>query len=189
MGKEAAVIGIGDLFRRDAGLGSWAVEFLDQEGLSAHVELVDLGTGIGNLDTYFNRHEYLLLVQAWPKGNSPGRICRLGPEGVVRLLQGKKEGIGLASFCLSPFSLFQDTLAYLRAMYRLGIVRGEVSLMGVEPKDLSPGMGLSLPVQKVLHRFLRLIRRDLEERGYVPLKSSVVVPLRRYCFGGLRNGT
>ncbi|RDV84809.1 hydrogenase maturation protease [Ammonifex thiophilus] len=181
MAKEAAVIGIGDLFRRDAGLGSWAVDFLSQEELSAHVELVDLGTGIGNLDTYLHRHKYLLLVQAWPKGNSPGRICRLGPEGVARLLAGKE--IRFASFCFSPFSLFQDTLAYLRTMYRLGIVRGRVSLVGVEPKDLSPGMGLSLPVQRALRRLLRLIHRDLEERGFLPPKSSVVVPLRSYCFG------
>ncbi|MGO0123116.1 hypothetical protein [Desulfothermobacter acidiphilus] len=179
MVNQAAVVGLGDLFRRDVGVGSWAIEFLSRSGLSAHVELVDLGTALGYLDTYLYRCSYVLLLQAWPQGSAPGKIRQLSARGLERWLGKSQRGHLSFPFCSSPCTLFQDALVYLGRMHRLGVLRGELTLLGVEPKDVSPGVGLSSPVRRVFPRFLRAVYRHLEKQGCLPPGFPVVVPLHR----------
>lgn len=143
--KEALVIGIGNPWRGDDGIGHAVVDALaDTPGLAtakSHgepAELMELWQG----------HDPVILVDAIVTGAAPGTLHRLDArEPLPRGARYSSHGIGLAEAVELARSLDElpDTLI----------------VHGIEPARLEDGAGLSPEIRDSLARVVRRITSDL----------------------------
>lgn len=154
------VLGLGNPWWRDDGVGPAAVEALGRRALPPEVELLDGGTGgLALLDAVAGR-EHLIVIDAADFGEAPGTVrCVSRDEAVLRRSE-------------AALSFHQAGLAeVLELAERLGMAPRNVHLFVVQPARLGPGQGLSVEVQVGLEELLDAVCRTLE--ALLPVRAGV----------------
>lgn len=141
IGKAAPilVLGLGDIQLHDDGFGPSVVEGLAHEYKSAAgvVEFLDGGTqGLALLDRVADC-KALVILDALATGHEPGSVCVLEGQEVLRFATSREHSSheGNAGELLA-------TAAFL------GELPEKCYIIGVEPKSLNTGVGLSRDVHK-----------------------------------------
>jgi hydrogenase maturation protease len=137
----------------DEGVGVAVVRRLQQagEGLPPGTELVDGGTLGLDLLPLVARSDGLIVVDAVELGALPGSF---------RVLRGDEIGLRLGG----QVSSHEIGLADLLAAARLtGALPEQVSLVGVQPAVVEPGLELSTAVEAAVPGVVELVRRELEQ--------------------------
>lgn len=149
------VLGLGNVLNHDEGLGVYAVRALAGEvGREAGVEFVDGGVLGLDLLPLVEACSHLLLVDAVDAGQPPGALIELSRHEIPAQ-PGPR---------LSPHQVtFQDVLA-------LAAIRGRLPpnlhLVGLQPLDLSPGVGLHPATAAMMAPLLQRVRAVLD--GWAP---------------------
>jgi hydrogenase maturation protease len=140
---DTVVLGLGNLLRRDEGLGVWALQRLaERYVLPESVRLVDGGTLGLELISEVEDCERLLVLDATLTGADPGTFIRLAGGEVPAYigLHTSSHEIGLA-----------DMLAVLKLR---GREPSEVVLLGLQPAETELGWGLSRTLEDALEGFV-----------------------------------
>jgi hydrogenase maturation protease len=151
------VLGVGNILLHDEGLGVRAIEELERAyAFAPEVELVDGGTcGLELLDNLKGR-DLLVIIDAMKNGGPPGSVYRLADGEVPAHFNTR----------ITPHQLgISDLLATLGLMDSLP---GRLVLFGVEPGDLSTGLGLSESVEQALARVVVAVAAELAGYGLEP---------------------
>ena len=146
------VLGIGNLLLSDEGAGVKAVEELQNRyDCSDAVEIVDRGTSGSELLSYFDDRSHILIIDAVKTGNQPGTIVRI--ENPPAFFQKKisPHQIGLAD--VLGLAAITDNLPQ------------NITLFGIEPKQLSTGLDLSTEVTSNLSRLVDMVVAELKSIG------------------------
>ena len=146
------VLGIGNLLLSDEGVGVKAVEELENRyDCSDAVEIVDGGTSGSELLPYFDDRSHILIIDAVKTGNQPGTIVRI--ENPPAFFQKKisPHQIGLAD--VLGLAAITDNLPR------------NITLFGIEPKELSTGLDLSTEVARNLSRLVDMVVEELKSIG------------------------
>jgi hydrogenase maturation protease len=146
------VLGIGNLLLSDEGAGVKAVEELQNRyDCSDAVEIVDGGTSGSELLPYFEDRSHILIIDAVKTGNQPGAIVRI--ENPPAFFQKKisPHQIGLAD--VLGLAAITDNLPQ------------NITLFGIEPKQLSTGLDLSTEVARNLSRLVDMVVEELKSIG------------------------
>ncbi len=132
------VLGMGNRLSRDDGLGPIIAERLH----GTDWETIDAGIAPENVTGKVREihPELLVIVDAARMGLPPGSIRRLPLDKTDRML-ASTHGLPLA-FLIS----------------RLAGAADRIILVGVEPQDLSPGEGLSPPVQAAVESLVAILK-------------------------------
>lgn len=148
------VLGLGNLLRRDEGLGIRALEHLRERYiLPDAVQLVDGGTLGLDLLCYLESADRLLVLDAALTEGPPGTLLRVA-DGDVPAFFGIR---------MSPHEV---ALADLLAVARLrGTEPGEVVVLGMQPLALELGWDLSEPVALHLDALVRAAVSELQRWG------------------------
>ncbi len=135
MGR-VVILGVGNVLQKDDGIGVRVVEALRECGLPPEVEAYDAGT---SPDAYYLAEgaDKLILVDAVKAGGAPGSVYRLRPE--------EAEGTPAAG-SVHEIGLMDG----LRLLELSGMKPKQVVIIGVEPKEVGPGMELSPELQQRL---------------------------------------
>jgi hydrogenase maturation protease len=154
VGRRRLVLGLGNTLNRDEGLGVHALALLQREiGAHTSVEFLDGGTLGLNLLPLVEETSHLLLLDAVNAERLPGTVVELSREQIPLFA-----GVKLSQHQLT----FQEVLG-------LAFVRGKfpehLHLIGVQPADLSIGVGMSDAVLRVLPDVLKRAERVLTEWG------------------------
>lgn len=165
--RQILVLGIGNILNTDEGVGVHAIRCLqDKLGEPENFALLDGGTLGLNLLPLVDDATHLLILDAVDAGKSPGTLIELHGDQIP-LLGGAK---------LSEHQLtFVEVLGL--ALLR-GTLPGSLALLGVQPADLSIGIGMSPVVAAMLpalcDRAEALVAAWLaaSEPGYTPEKDS-----------------
>ena len=132
-GKQSPlVVGIGNRFRMDDGVGPWVAETLQKTGLDARVHAGD-GTGLLDL---FEDHEDIILVDATRSGATPGSLVSLDAGRAplhADMFHYSTHRFGLA-----------EAVETARA---LGCLPERLWVYGIEGKDFGAGIGLTACVE------------------------------------------
>jgi hydrogenase maturation protease len=150
------VLGVGNILLKDEGVGIMLVEALEQEFvLPAEVELLDGGTaGIELLD-HIRERGLLVIVDAMRNGYPPGTVYRLEGEDVP------------AAF-MTNISPHQLGISNLLATAQLSDCLPERTvLFGIEPEEISTGLGLSASVAGGLKKLISEVVKELADNGYL----------------------
>jgi hydrogenase maturation protease len=166
------VLGLGNLLRRDEGLGIRALQRLEERyGLPDSIQLVDGGTLGLDLLCYVEEAERLLVLDAALTSGPPGTLLRIADDEVPTFF-------GMRT---SPHEI---ALADLLAVARLrDMSPREVVVLGMQPAALELGWELSPVVAASIDALadaaaaelrrwgLILDRREVPEKGDAPCTS------------------
>ena len=126
------IVGIGNRFRRDDGVGPWVADALRDAGRQVRVHAGD-GTALLDL---FAEHGNIALVDATRSGAVPGDLVRIdaGAEPLhADMFHYSTHRFGLA-----------EAVETARA---LDLLPARLRVFGIEGKDFGAGIGLSDPVE------------------------------------------
>jgi hydrogenase maturation protease len=163
--KAILVLGIGNILLGDEGLGVCAIEYMqamaageDVEAIESDafgmelredVEFLDGGTGGADLLDIICDRRKVIVIDAIAAGLEPGSILRLTDDDL------EVSPVGIRS--LHDFGLV-ETLAMAK---RLGCAPEEVVIVGVEPEDLSVGIGVSERISSVMPGIVDAVLREV----------------------------
>ncbi|CAI1681936.1 Hydrogenase 2 maturation protease [Serratia fonticola] len=156
------VLGIGNLLLGDEAVGVRIVEALEQRyRLPAHVEVLDGGTSGMELMEMMADRDHLIVVDAVLTGAAPGSVAVLYDEEIPALFTRK----------VSPHQLgLSDVLMALRLTDEFP---RRLTLVGVVPESLEPGIGLTAVVSQAIEPALAQVLLALQESGVVAEPKEV----------------
>jgi hydrogenase maturation protease len=161
------VLGLGNLLRRDEGLGIRALWRLQQEyDLPEDVRPVDGGTLGLELLSYLEGAQRVLVLDAALTDGPPGTLLRIAGDEVPAFL-------GMRT---SPHEVgLSDLLAVARLR---GTAPAEIVVLGMQPEALELGWELSLTVEGRLGALVEAAAGELQAWGYTiaPRHRHVDVP-------------
>ena len=146
------VLGLGNLLLRDEGIGVHIVRILEEQKiLPPSVELVDGGVATLDVVEMFDENDRLIVVDTVQGGEEPGTIYRFRPNDVK-------------SKYSSTTSLHQLTfLEALRMAGQIGKVPADITIIGVEPAEMSYSMELSPIIEKKIPTILELVKECVNQ--------------------------
>ena len=157
------VLGLGNPLLRDDGAGLELLRALESDlGGDPRFELVDGGTqGVGLVPCFEGRRGVLLL-DAVRRGSEPGTIHVSDAASLEAPERGLTAHEGNAHELLGAVRL-------------TGTHAGPVVLVGIEPRELRTGLGLSAPVRDAVRRAVPVARSALARllRGTVSHEEDV----------------
>ena len=157
---------IGNIFMGDDGFGVEVAQRLMTRRYPEGVQVVDFGIrGIDLAYALLDDYDTLVLVDAIPRGGSPGTLYLIEPDlSGMTPEKGVEAGrVALDNHSMDPVKV----LAYART---LGAKPVHTLLVGCEPAPLSDGddytemqMGLSEPVQAAVDEAIKMIDSLVEQ--------------------------
>ncbi len=164
------ILGVGNLLLGDDGVGVHLAQWLQGEptGLPKGTEVLDGGTFGLDLAPHLKGVTRLIIVDAAAHGSVPGHVSTWRGEDVSRVF-GR------------PLSVHQVGVdALLGALTLMGWMPPEVTLVGVEPRDLEPSVDLSPPVAAALPamRELVVVAATADMPGHDPARHDAGGPLQ-----------
>ncbi len=153
--SSSAVIGLGNPLMGDDGFGLVALERIREEWrLEGDVELADGGTWGMSLLPLIENAERVILLDAIAAGAQPGEIVVLERDRLPVYLSRK----------LSPHQVdMKDVLAVAELRGTLPL---ETVAIGVQPKSVEMGLGLSAEVESAIDRTVETVVARLREWGH-----------------------
>jgi hydrogenase maturation protease len=147
--KTVLVIGTGNELLGDEGLGVHVARaLLARDGLPEHVEVLEAGTALLDLLPHMSRYPQVILVDAVRAGQEPGSLYRL--EIVA--------GSALQPVSYPPVSLHEwGILETLHAAETLGLMPGQLTLLGAEPEIVEPSLELSPRLARAAAQIVALL--------------------------------
>jgi hydrogenase maturation protease len=139
--KNVAIVGIGNPLRTDDGIGILLLEkLMEKRNEFLHpVEFIDGGTGGVNLLHILARYDIVILLDA---------IEFKGRPGDHRLFTLDDIQANQVSGSISTHE--QDVLKIIHLSKKLGELPEELLFFGIQPKDTSPGIGVSKQIQQMM---------------------------------------
>ena len=150
------VLGLGNLLNKDEGLGVQAVRLLDaQLGAQDGVELLDGGVLGLSLLMLVEECSHLLILDAVDAGQPVGSVVELSRDQLPLY-----SGIKLSQHQVT----FQEVLGLAKIRDNLP---KNLHLIGIQPKDLSIGLDLSLEVAQSLPEVVQRATAVLQTWGLI----------------------
>lgn len=143
------VMAIGNILRRDDGFADAVFKALEREALPAWVELFDAGTSIIELMDILHERDKLIVIDAIDGGQAPGTLYRFSPEEV--------ESEAVALHDIHQVGLLET----LRLGELVECRPREAVVIGVQPKELSLGIGLSPEVHAAVPQAVQLVKQEI----------------------------
>jgi hydrogenase maturation protease len=149
------IIGIGNYSLADDGIGLRIVERIAEKGLDRGFEAINLADEGLRLLFYLSKEtEKIVLVDAVDLGLSPGEYRLFRPEDVRSTKELKR---------LTTHE--SDILAVLGFAESLGCSIPPITILGIQPGDLSPKMELSPALEERFDTYLRVALEEVAKDG------------------------
>ncbi len=145
------VMGMGNILKSDDGVGIHVAKKLTAISLPPSVMVLDAGTAIMDQLPHLLKAERLICVDAVETGDEPGSIFRFSPGDV-----NYRPGYQTSSHQLSLFDVLKMTTSLTGRDL-------PVTIVGIQPKSLEFGIGLSRECERVIDRAVCLVLYELGE--------------------------
>jgi len=144
------ILGVGNPFRRDDGIGPAVIARLQTDTSFRRVDLLDGGTdGLALMDD-IQGYERVLIVDAVHMGAAPGEIRLFSPKDAT--LSVTSDALSTHGFGLAEVVALMDKLG----------IRVNMQILGIQAKDVSFGEGLSPELDKKIEDILELIKQQID---------------------------
>ena len=151
MGKSSTlVLGVGNPFRRDDGVGPAVIARLQTENSLDGVDLLDGGTDGFALMDYMHGYEKVLIVDAVNMNAAPGEI---------RMFSTQEAILSITSDALSTHGFgVAEVIALMEKMD----IQVNMQILGIQAKDVTFGEGLSPEIEARMNDILELVKKTIE---------------------------
>ncbi len=159
---DILIAGIGNIFLGDDAFGVEVVAQLSNMQLPEHVQVVDFGIrGLDLAYTLLDGYQTVILVDAVPRGSSPGSVYVIEPDRATVEPNGAAGGVPMEAHRMDPQRVLQ-------LVATLGGTVGRLLVVGCEPtpcrEDEEFHDGLSDAVQAAVPVAVSEILRLIEEQ-------------------------
>ena len=149
--NKTLVLGVGNPFRRDDGIGPAVISRLKSEWRlrESKVDLLDGGTDGLSLIDYIEGYEKVLVVDAVDMGMAPGEVRVFSPEEAKLTIKAdtlSTHGFGLA-----------EVIALMEKLE----MKTDMHIIGIQAKDVNFGEGMSPEVFSKIEEILKLIKENI----------------------------
>jgi hydrogenase maturation protease len=149
--KRKVVLGLGNILNRDEGLGIQALRLLDaQSGDFPEFEFLDGGVLGLNLLMIVEECSHLLLLDSVDAKKPAGTVIELAKDQIPLYA-----GVKMSQHQVT----FQEVLGLANIR---GYLPENLCLIGIQPEDLSIGLGLSASVEKALPQVIEKAKAVLQ---------------------------
>jgi hydrogenase maturation protease len=158
---KVAVLGVGNILLKDEGIGVRAVEVLrERYTFPESVELIDGGTMGLDLLPFIEGKERILILDAVNVEKPPGTLVTI-------------EGDDIPKFLSMKLSVHQIGLPdMLSAAKFMDIMPNDLCLIGMQPKTMETGYGLSDDIEDKIDILIERALEKLDEWGVKPVKKE-----------------
>jgi hydrogenase maturation protease len=146
---------VGNLLRKDEGIGVHLIWELEKLKFPPGVALLDAGTGGIGLFHLLEKASKVVFLDAAQMGKEAGTFLRFTPEE-VKLVDDKFN-----------FSFHQLGLSQVLQLAAALGVSCEVVIFGIQPEDLGWGIELSPELKRVLPEILKAVLREIDNTGHL----------------------
>lgn len=154
-------IGVGNLYRRDDGVGLYVAQRLRLENVPGVSVFEHGGEGTSLLDTFADV-ESVILVDAVSSGAAPGTIHSFDPN---------KESLPVNTFSRSSHAFgVAEAVELARSLGRLP---EHCRIFGIEAACFEMGIGLTPAVERAARRLVPVIAHTLWEQHAAALKNAL----------------
>lgn len=148
---QILVLGMGNVLMGDDGVGVYLARELQNKQWPLGVTVLEVGTALFNYLDEISQSQTVLLIDAVRASGVTGSVYRLTLDDLVSSADGYWDG---HEFSINHLiQLTKKITGYPK----------QVLIYGLEPKELGPGLGLSLEVEEVLPRAMQAISREVEK--------------------------
>jgi len=146
VGRRVLVAGIGNIFFGDDGFGVEVARRLASMPVPAGVRVADFGTRGLHLacEMLDGGYEEVIFVDAMPHGAAPGTVVLMEPDA------GAARAAAADEHAMTPD-------AVLQLLHAIGGRTPRVLIVGCEPRNLEPGIGLSSDIAAAVDRAARTV--------------------------------
>jgi hydrogenase maturation protease len=147
--NKILVLGVGNPFRRDDGIGPAVISRLKSENHLNGVDLLDGGTDGLSLIDYIEGYEKVLVVDAVDMGAAPGEVRMFSPEDAKLTIKAdtlSTHGFGLA-----------EVIALMEKLE----MKTDMHIIGIQAKDVNFGEGMSPELSSKIEEILKLIKENI----------------------------
>jgi hydrogenase maturation protease len=145
------ILGAGNPLMKDDGIGVHIAHKLEKLEMPEGVKVLDVGTRGFVLVDLMREAPKVLLIDAVEMGQEPGTVKIF----TCRDIMGDREKRG--------FSLHEIGLPQVLLLAELQGIAPEVVIVGVQPKDLGWGAGLSPEVQKAVPHIVERVLGEMKK--------------------------
>ena len=151
---KIAIIGIGNILLKDEGIGVRVVQKLMSDySFPPNVQLIDGGTLGPHLLNHIKGFDEIIVIDAVQGGEKPGTLYKFLLDQIPLEITAK----------LSTHQI--GVLEVLNQAKLLG-ERPKVTIVGIEPQDISPwGMELTPAIKDKIPAVINIILSELEQHG------------------------
>jgi hydrogenase maturation protease len=151
--KKIGIIGLGTPLRRDDGIGIVLLDLLvkRKKEFPKNIEFIDGGTGGMNLLHLLARFDTVLLIDAVDFKGRPGEVQVFS----LKDIQSQKKPMMTSTH--DP-----DFLNLLRLSQELKELPETLVIYGVQPRDVSHGIGLSKEIETVLDDLYLNLQKEIQ---------------------------
>ncbi len=154
--RQILIAGVGNAWLRDDAFGGECARRLEAEGVPDGVSVMDVGTsGLDLAYEVMRGYDALVLLDATRQGGAPGTLYVMEPE------RSEFEGEISDGESIDPHDMNPHTV--LRFVTVTGGWPGKVLVIGCEPGEAEPGLGLTPPVQAAVDGAVTLVRETIAE--------------------------
>ena len=147
------ILGIGNYLMADDSIGLRIVEHISQQGLNQDFEPVAMADDGMRLLFYLTEEtEKIVLVDAVDLGLSPGEFLLFRPSEV----NSRKDLKGLTTH-------EGDILKILELAKSLGKILPPITILGIQPGCLEPGIEISPALQKQFDIYLQVVLEEIDK--------------------------
>lgn len=167
MSPNVLVAGVGNILLGDDGFGVEVARRLSRTPQAQTVRIADFGIRSLHLAyELLEGYDTLVLIDAMSRGDTPGTVFVVEPD--LDHLEGLDEPSPDDGAHQSPM-LDAHTLhpaAVLRTARALGARLATIRIVGCEPAELEPRIGLSAPVESAVDRAVVLVGELMKTLGH-----------------------
>ena len=161
------ILGTGNPLRRDDGIGVHIAHELENLGMPQGVKVLDAGTGGLALVDFMRAFPKVLFLDAVDMGEAPGTVKTFAQEDM------------LAAVPVTQVSLHDMGLPHVLLLASLQGVSPEILIVGIQPKDLGWGIGLSPELERAVPTIVQHVLAEIETGGAsAPPESSFLAENR-----------
>jgi len=158
--KSVIIVGVGNEYRRDDGIGIVVARHLKSMLDSNDVDVVEVSDASSIIDVMEMGYKKMIIVDAIHSSAAVGTIYRFSKEEMLNMTNIKRYLLLPSSASSSTHAM--DVVEALKLAIELGIARDmDVVMFGVEGKDFGLGRGLSKEVERSIHRVVEEVAKEI----------------------------
>ena len=152
MCETVAVVGIGNILLKDEGVGVWVARELKKKPLAGNVRIIEGETAAPDIFLSFpDTVKKVVVIDAVLGEGEPGAVYRLTPDELA--------GIRGACISLHQVGLFET----LEIAKRNGRPMPRTVIVGVEPKEIGWGMGVTPEIERTFPEIIDTVLKEVAD--------------------------